>query len=258
MAATPQERLALGVAALLLAGGAAARTLRTDPADPALTGPPAVEATARTLAAQVADSVERAERRRAPLAPGERIDPNTASADELDRLPKVGPALAQRIVDWRASHGAFRTLADLDSVPGVGPALLRDAGPHLALAPAPEAASTTEGNRGPGTGNSGQHPAEGPGAARRSSQSADPVSDWDRSRTRSAARTGADAPPVDVNRATADELATLPGIGPALARRIVEWRGANGPFAAVDDLEKVPGIGPATVERLRPRVRATP
>jgi competence protein ComEA len=63
---------------------------------------------------------------------------------------------------------------------------------------------------------------------------------------------------VDVNRATADELATLPGIGPALARRIVEWRGANGRFSSVDDLEKVPGIGPATVERLRPRVRATP
>jgi competence protein ComEA len=63
---------------------------------------------------------------------------------------------------------------------------------------------------------------------------------------------------VDVNRATADELDTLPGIGPALAERIVEWRGANGRFATVDDLDRVPGIGPATVERLRPRVRTGP
>jgi comEA protein len=254
MAATPQERLALGVAALLLAGGAAARALRTEPVDPALTGPPAVEASARELAAQVADSVERAERRSAPLAPGERIDPNTASADELDRLPKIGPALAHRIVEWRGSHGAFRTMADLDSVPGVGPALLRDAGPYLALAPA----SATEGNREQGTGNSRQTAAENLASTRDPSQSAASVADWDRSRKQSTSSTGAASAVVDVNRATADELATLPGIGPALARRIVEWRGANGRFGTVDDLEKVPGIGPATVERLRPRVRATP
>jgi competence ComEA-like helix-hairpin-helix protein len=234
MASTPQERLALGVAALLLAGGAAVRALRTEPAHPALTSPPAAEATAADLAAQVADSVERAERRRAPLAPGERIDPNTAGVDELDRLPKVGPALAQRIVDWRQSHGPFRTMADLDAVPGVGPALLRDAGPHLALAPAPE--------RPP---------------ARDSSQTAASVADWDRSPRN--VTTGPPAASVlDLNRATAEELAGLPGIGPALARRVVEWRQQHGPFATVDDLEKVPGIGPATVERLRPRVRATP
>jgi competence ComEA-like helix-hairpin-helix protein len=235
MAATPQERLALGVAALLLAGGAAVRALRTEPADPALTNPPAVEASASRLAAQVADSVERAERRRAPLAPGERIDPNTASVDELDRLPKVGPALAQRIVDWRQSHGAFRTMADLDAVPGVGPALLRDAGPHLALAPAPAPAASKED----------------------SFQTAASVADLDRSPRNVTAGPPA-ASVLDVNRATADELAGLPGIGPALARRVVEWRQEHGPFAAVDDLVKVPGIGPATVERLRPRVRATP
>jgi len=261
MAATPQERLALGVAALLLAGGAAARTLRTDPADPALTGPPGVESSARALAAEVADSVERAERRSAPLAPGERIDPNTASADELDRLPKIGPALAQRIVDWRGSNGRFETMADFDAVPGVGPALLRDAGPYLALAPAPPG----EGNREPGTGNRGaeagngaRHPAGRAASTRDPSKSAASVADWNRSPQPSPSSPGTASAPVDVNRATAEELATLPGIGPALAGRIVEWRGANGPFASVDDLDRVPGIGPATVERLRPRVRATP
>jgi competence protein ComEA len=253
MAATPQERLALGVAALLLAGGAAARTLRTEPVDPALTNPPAAEASARGLAAQVADSVERAERRRAPLAPGERIDPNTASTDELDRLPKVGPALAQRIVEWRAAHGPFRTMADFDSVPGVGPAVLRDAGPFLTLAPAP----ATAGNREQGIGNSGQERGRDLPSTRDPSQSAASVADWDGSR-KSSTDAGAPSAPVDVNRATADELATLPGIGPGLARRIVEWRGANGPFATVDDLEKVPGIGPATVRRLRSGATVTP
>jgi competence protein ComEA len=63
---------------------------------------------------------------------------------------------------------------------------------------------------------------------------------------------------VDVNTATAQELAALPGIGPALAGRIVAWRSAHGRFGSVDALAEVPGIGPATVERLRPRVRVTP
>jgi competence protein ComEA len=248
---TPQERLALGVAALLLAGGATVRALRTEPVPAALTGPPAAEAPASRLAAQVADSVERAERRRAPLAPGERIDPNTAGTDELDRLPKVGPALAARIVEWRQAHGPFRTLADLDSVPGVGPALLRDAAPHLALAPA----HTTAGNREQGTGNSGQQPLVSTGDP---SQSAASVADWDRSPQNVTHGPPAASSPVDVNTATAQELAALPGIGPALARRVVEWRAAHGPFRGVDALDDVPGIGPATVERLRPLVRATP
>lgn len=236
MAATPQERLALGVAALLLAAGAAARVLTAGPAPAELAGPAGVETGAAKLAADVEDSVARAERRRAPLAAGERIDPNTAGTDELDRLPNVGPALAQRIVDWRQSHGPYRTLADLDSVPGVGPAMLREAAPHLALRPAPAAPS-----------------------ARASSQPAASVADWERSPKKV---TGGGAPAsggvVDLNRATADELEGLPGVGPALAERIVRWRAAHGRFASVDALAGVPGIGPATVERLRPRVRATP
>jgi comEA protein len=261
MAGTPQERLALGVAALLLAGGAAARALRTEPVDPALTGPPAAEASASRLIAEVVDSVGRTERRRAPLAPGERIDPNTASTDELDRLPKVGPALAQRIVDWRGSHGRFVTMADLDSVPGVGPALLRDAAPFLALAPAPAAGGNraqATGDRGAEAGNRVQDPSRRAMSPRDPSQSASSVAGLDHAPNSSTSSPAAHAAPVDVNRATADELATLPGIGPALAGRIVEWRGANGRFATVDDLDRVPGIGPATVERLRPRVRTGP
>ena len=61
--------------------------------------------------------------------------------------------------------------------------------------------------------------------------------------------------PVDLNRAGADELTTLPGIGPALAARIIAWRDSAGPFPAVDSLVVVRGIGPATVERLRERIR---
>lgn len=56
---------------------------------------------------------------------------------------------------------------------------------------------------------------------------------------------------VDVNTADADELAKLPGVGPALAARVVEYRSAHGPFRTLDDLVAVKGIGPAIVDRLR-------
>lgn len=60
---------------------------------------------------------------------------------------------------------------------------------------------------------------------------------------------------VDLNRATAAELDTLPRIGPALAARIIEWREANGRFTSVEDLLAVPGIGDKMLEALRPLVR---
>ena len=60
---------------------------------------------------------------------------------------------------------------------------------------------------------------------------------------------------VDLNTADLAALDTLPGVGPAIAQRILDWRDANGPFHSVDELLEVPGIGPATLERLRPKVR---
>jgi len=60
---------------------------------------------------------------------------------------------------------------------------------------------------------------------------------------------------VDVNTATASELQALPGIGPALSKRIIEARKEGGAFSSADDLGRVRGIGPKTIEKLRPLVR---
>jgi competence ComEA-like helix-hairpin-helix protein len=56
--------------------------------------------------------------------------------------------------------------------------------------------------------------------------------------------------PVNINRATEDELRSLPGIGGVLASRIVETRDRDGPFTTLEDLRRVRGLGRSKIERL--------
>jgi competence ComEA-like helix-hairpin-helix protein len=136
---TPQERMALTVIAVLLVVGAWARHFAgaaeagqwleytaegADTLDPAMS----------SVLRQRAEGELALDRLRTrPLEPGERIDPNSAPAEELDRLPRVGAALAERIVTYRVANGPFRSIDDLGAVSGIGPALLEGIGPHLAL-----------------------------------------------------------------------------------------------------------------------------
>ena len=63
---------------------------------------------------------------------------------------------------------------------------------------------------------------------------------------------------IDINTASAAELEALPGIGPSTAQKIIAYREANGPFAAIEDIQNVPGIGPATFEGLKDRITVGP
>ena len=60
--------------------------------------------------------------------------------------------------------------------------------------------------------------------------------------------------PVNINSAAAEQLTAIPGIGEAMARRIVEWREEHGPFRRIEDLMKVKGIGEKSLEKMRPHV----
>ncbi len=150
-----------------------------------------------------------------PMAPGETLDPDRATVAELLRLPKVGPALARAIVADREAKGPFRNAQGLDRVSGIGPRLLEAVGPFLAFA-----------GGGPGGGGAGSDPR---------ACEVEPV-----------------ACRLNLNSATAAELEALPGIGPALAGRIVSYRDSHGAFADIGGLRAVAGIGPALLGRLTP------
>jgi competence protein ComEA len=65
---------------------------------------------------------------------------------------------------------------------------------------------------------------------------------------------GAALAAVNLNTATRDELVALPGIGPAKAQAIVDYRSQNGPFKAVEDVRKVKGIGEKLFQQIRPEL----
>ncbi|SFC02464.1 competence protein ComEA [Marinospirillum celere] len=59
---------------------------------------------------------------------------------------------------------------------------------------------------------------------------------------------------LDINQASAEQLVSLPGIGPARAAAIIEMRTSQGDFSSLADLQKVSGIGPATLRELEPLI----
>jgi competence protein ComEA len=154
-----------------------------------------------------------------PLGAGERIDLDRAPLSELIRLPKVGPRLAKAILAYRADHGPFASLAGLDQVPGIGPALLQSLEPHVEFS---GAGSSTFQSR------SGHKPTVPP--------------------------PGLPASPLNINSATVQQLDSLPGVGPAKAAAILQYREEHGPFTAVEQLAGVPGFGPSALMRLQDRI----
>lgn len=76
-------------------------------------------------------------------------------------------------------------------------------------------------------------------------------------RTEASAAVKAPDTPVDINKASAADLTKVPGIGPSLAKRIIDFREKNGAFGRVEDLVKVQGIGEKSLQRLSPYLTAS-
>jgi competence protein ComEA len=65
--------------------------------------------------------------------PAQKVHLNSATLEDLDTLPGVGPITAQKILDYRTEHGAFQTIDELDAVPGIGPTRLAELKPLVDL-----------------------------------------------------------------------------------------------------------------------------
>ena len=159
-----------------------------------------------------------------------RLDLNRADRVQLMQLHGVGETLATRIEAYRDEHHGFRNVDELRQVQGIGPALIEKLRPYVyveALEDDEEAEPRDEPPR----------PASKPKQAKPAATN----------------KTKELKGPIDVNRATAEELKRLPGIGPKLSDGIIEAR-KKAPFKKVDDLRRVPGIGATKLDNLRPFV----
>ena len=159
--------------------------------------------------------------------------------------PGVSTLPAQgRAVDAIAAASGAAADADLDRVNLAG--ALSDGVqiyvPHRGETAAPAQIQPNGGTANAGQGNAANGASQG-GAQPQPARTLTPAGSAQKGST-----------PVNINTATAEELQTLPRIGPAMAQRIIAWREAHGGFRSVDELDAVPGIGPSMLENLRPLV----
>lgn len=216
----PPERRALLLLLSLAIGGHIVRRIATHPGE----APGGIELVATLAAGSPAAHRDSAMRLARPLGPGERIDLDRATAQEIARLPRVGLALAKTIVADREANGPFGNMAGFDRVSGVGSGLLKTVQAHIAFS----------------------------GRSRGSQEKGDLVGV---AIATSKLESNADIrTPIDLNIASASDLDALPGVGPSRAAAIVHYRERHGPFLSVESLVRVPGIGPAALARLRPLV----
>ncbi len=280
--------LVLEVVAILGGGG----VLAFVPEQP--TRPPRIGAAAiaHDTSGMVAEPVEMlSAEERANLENILKVDINTASVEELMNIPRFGPSTAQAVIAYRDQHGPFKSFADLDAIPRIGPSLIailpkyaRLSGVDTAAASAPgvsmdqgidlNTATPEQLQTVPGVGPSMAEriiaarpfrsvedllnvPGIGPAKFEswkthfRVSGSAAARGTGGVASTSSSNATGGK---INLNTATAEELQKIPGVGPSMAQAIIEYRNKNGRFQKLEDVDNVPRVGPAMIERMRPLV----
>jgi len=273
--------LVLEVVAIIAGGGVLAFVPKKAPRPPKI---------AQTSVAFDTSSLTRnpiemlSEEERAKMEDKLKVDINSASADELMNIPRVGASTADAIVKYREEHGPFKTFEELDAIPRIGPSLIAVLPKYARLSGAdsatPQTSSSSEQGLDLNTATVselmtipgvGQSTAEKIISARPFSKVEDllnvpgigeakferwksylRVSENISSAVRSAS--SASSTLVNINTASAEELQKIHGVGPPTATAIVDYREKNGRFSKIEDLDNVPRIGPAFIEKVRSQV----
>ncbi len=162
---------------------------------------------------------------RRPVVPREaipegKIDLNSAESESLQELPGVGPTLAREIVAGRP----YRSIADLGRVRGLTPSKFAAFRDRVVVIAAESPVDNIETASNPNA-----RPVDNTGPSTNSPTT---------------------APLIDLNSASQQQLETLPSIGPAKAKAIIEHR----PYRTIEDVMKVPGIKQGTFDRIKAQV----
>lgn len=143
------------------------------------------------------------------------VNVNTADSGELATLPGIGESKAAAIIQYRTEHGPFKSITDLDAVPGIGPSTLANLTPLVSFGDGKTVTASTS--------------------------TPSPVT-----------TTTAAGCPVNINTADLSGMKKLPGIGDSKAAAILQYRTEHGgKFGSCDELDGVNGIGAATLASLR-------
>lgn len=159
----------------------------------------------------------------------EKVDLNTATMEQLDALPGIGPTKAQAILDSRQKDGPFKSVQELERVKGIGASTVSKLAGRVTVStkPAPSAV-----------------PSDTPAPTRRSTRAAVVRLDTALDRESPDGK-------INLNLGSAQELQQLDGISSAHARLIIAWRERKGPYQSIGDLAEVPGLPPSMLETLQ-------
>ncbi len=155
-----------------------------------------------------------------------KVDLNTGTQEQLEKLTGIGPKLARAIIKYRTEHNGFKTPEEVLQVPGFGKSRLEKLRENLAvngkIADLPSEMTASQSNSSYGNSPAKSHSASSSSISNK----------------------------VNMNKAAAEQFAALPVIGKKLAREIVSYRSQNGPFREKNELLKVKGVSVTTYNKV--------